>query len=474
MRRTKIVCTVGPAIDSEEMLRKIVEAGADVLRLNFSHETPREHRARVQRIRSVEEQVAKPLTILQDLPGPKIRIGSFREGPIYLAVGGRFTLTTEPVEGDKNRVSVNYPLLAREVQPGQHLLLADGLVELIIDEVAPPEIRCSVVLGGPLSNQKGISVPHGALSVPAFTDVDRSLLLEGLDMGVSMAALSFVRSVEDIARARNCLDTSHSDLPVMAKIEKPEAVAALSEILGVVDAVMVARGDLGVEIPFPEVPLVQKDIINQARATATPVITATQMLRSMVESPRPTRAEAADVANAVLDGTDAVMLSEESAMGAYPVEAVEALAAIAEAAEQRLFEETPFLDLPTNVDAGVSAAIGHSACVLSRDAGAEAIVCCTRTGSTARNVARHRPNTPIIAVSPNIETVRRMGLIWGVKPVLCDDFRSIDGMVQMSMDAVRDSTHMESGARVVIAGGSLDAGPGFTDFLRVAVLGSKQ
>ena len=470
MRRTKIVCTIGPATDSPDMLRRVVEAGADVLRLNFSHETPDDHRARVDRIRAVEQETGKPLAILQDLPGPKIRIGTFQDGPIQLMVGSRFTLTTEQAPGDRSRVSVNYPLLADEVRPGQHLLLADGLVELQIDEVFPPEIHCTVLLGGPLSNQKGVSVPHGALSISAFTERDRSLLIEGLSMGVSMAALSFVRSQKDIQGARLCLVDKGSDLPLMAKIEKPEAVDALNDILPIVDAVMVARGDLGVEIPFPEVPLVQKDIIHQARAAARPVITATQMLRSMVESPRPTRAEAADVANAVLDGTDAVMLSEESAMGAYPVEAVEALADIAEKAEERLFENRPFLDIPDREYSDISGAIGHSACVLARDAGAEAIVCCTRTGYTARLVARHRPAAPIIAVSPSMETVRRMSLIWGVKPVLCDDFRTIDGMIQMSLDAVRNSGWVSSGARVVIAGGSPDAGPGYTDFLRVAIL----
>ena len=325
MRRTKIVCTVGPAIDSEDRLRQVVEAGADVFRLNFSHGTPDEHRNRVAMIRAVERDLGKPIAILQDLPGPKIRIGTFQAGPIHLSVGAHFILTTEEVNGDKRRVSVNYKRLAEEVNPGQHLLLADGIIELHIDAVEPPEIHCTVILGGPLSNQKGISVPRGALSISAFTDRDRELLLEGIDMGVSMAALSFVRSEEDVLQARRLLAEHQSDLPLMAKIEKPEAVDKLDELLQCVDSLMVARGDLGVEIPFQEVPLIQKDIIYKSLCAARPVITATQMLRSMVESPRPTRAEAADVANAVLDGSDAVMLSEESAMGAYPVEAVRAL-----------------------------------------------------------------------------------------------------------------------------------------------------
>lgn len=470
MRRTKIVCTVGPAIDSSEMLRRIIEAGADVLRLNFSHQTPAEHRARVTRIREIEREVGKPIAILQDLPGPKIRIGTFQSRSIQLAVGARFTLTTADVPGDNQRVSVNYPQLANEVQPGQHLLLADGVVELQIDAVSPPDIHCTVLLGGQLSDQKGIAVPRGTLSVSAFTARDQTLLLEGLDMGVTMAALSFVRSPADIMAARRFLSERQTALPLMAKIEKPEAVDMLDEILEVADSIMVARGDLGVEIPFPEVPLIQKDIILKSRRAATPVITATQMLRSMVESPRPTRAEATDVANAVLDGTDAVMLSEESAMGAYPVEAVRALAAIAKAAESRMFLDRPFLDFPACDGASISAAIGYSACVLAHDAGAEAIVCCTRTGHTARLVARHRPATPIIAVSPSQETVRRLALVWGVKPVLSDEFKSIDGMIRMSLDAAQGSGWVAPDARVVITGGSPSAGPGHTDFLRVAEL----
>lgn len=468
MRRTKIVCTVGPACEETDLLRQLVEAGADVFRLNFSHGTPDQHRERVGRIRQVEQQTGKPLGILQDLPGPKIRIGTFQDGPVTLVVGERFILTTEPGVGDKQGVSVNYPLLANEILPGQHLLLADGGIELLIDVVDPPEIRCTVLLGGLLSNQKGVSAPRAALSVSAFTDRDRGLLIKGIEMGVSMAALSFVRSSQDILAARAFLAENGVCLPLMAKIEKPEAVDNLDDILRNVDSIMVARGDLGVEIPFADVPLVQKDIIRKALIAAKPVITATQMLRSMVESPRPTRAEATDVANAVLDGSDAVMLSEESAVGAYPVEALRALAMIAERAETRLFQERAFIDMPPSDQSDVSSAIGHAACVLARDAGAKAIVCCTRSGYTARLVARHRPSIPIIAISPNSETIRGMTLVWGVKPVLADEFHTTDGMTKNALDAARNAG-LASGERIVIAGGSPSAGPGFTDFLKVAV-----
>lgn len=470
MRRTKIVCTVGPAIDTPEMLRRVIEAGTDVLRLNFSHGTPAEHRTRIERIRQAEQEAGKRVAILQDLPGPKIRIGTFKDGPVQLAVGDRFTLTTEQVPGNQRRVSVNYPGLVEEVRPGQHLLIADGIIELLIESVSPPDIHCTVQLGGTLSNQKGIAVPRGALSVQAFTERDRALLLEGLDMGVTMAALSFVRSPDDMLAARRCLTEHGASLPLMAKIEKPEAVEALDDILKVVDSIMVARGDLGVEIPYSEVPFVQKDLILKSLKAARPVVTATQMLRSMVESPRPTRAEATDVANAVLDGTDAVMLSEESATGAYPVEAVTVLAHIAIKAEARLFAQRPYIDVLPREQADISEGIGHAACVLAHDAGAEAIVCCTRTGYTARLVARHRPATPIIAVSPSESTVRRLNLVWGVRPFLCDDFESIDGMIRLSLDTARASGVVKPGGRIVIAGGSPAAGPGHTDFLRVAVV----
>ena len=470
MRRTKIVCTVGPAIDTPEMIRRVLEAGVDVFRLNFSHGSPNDHRNSVQLIRSAAAELGKPVAILQDLPGPKIRIGTFGNGPVRLEAGDRFTLTTAPVAGDRNRVTVNYARLAGEVHPGQRLLLADGLVELNIETVKPPDIRCKVLLGGTLSDHKGITVPRGATGIAAFTHKDQELLLEGLDMGVDMAALSFVRNREDVSSARKLLDSRGSSLPLMAKIEKPEAVDALDDILPAVEALMVARGDLGVEIPYQDVPLVQKDIIAKALHAARPVVTATQMLRSMVESPRPTRAEAADVANAVLDGSDAVMLSEESATGAYPVEAVRALAAIAEQAEARLFQrESDGMRGPFEMH-GISGAISHASCVLAREARAKAIVCCTRSGHTARVAARHRISVPIIAVSPDEATVRRLALVWGVKPLLCDEFESTDGMIRTSTDAAREAGGLSRGDHIVIVGGSPAAGPGHTDFLRVAAV----
>lgn len=470
MRRTKIVCTIGPATAATDKLRDIIRAGADILRLNFSHGTIAEHQETARRIQAVAAELGKPVAILQDLPGPKIRLGAFRDGTIQLQPGDAFSLTTADVLGDASRVSVNYPSLANEVRPGQILLLADGAIELQIHDVRPPNIDCRVIHGGELSNHKGVTVPRGALTLDAFTAQDRTLLLAGLDMGIDLVALSFVRSPGDIVTVREFLAQRQPDMPIMAKIEKPEALDVLDDILAVTDAVMLARGDLGVELSPAEVPLVQKDVIAKAVRAAKPVITATQMLRSMVENPRPTRAEAADVANAVLDGSDAVMLSEESAVGAYPVEAVKTLAAIAIKAEQRLIAQRSPTILADHQGLSTSAAIGHAACVLAHEAGAKAIVCCTRTGRTAQLVAKHRPATPIIAVCRHATTVRRLMLTWGVTPVLTADYDSLDAMVQEALVAALRTGLVRMGDKVVITGGAPSAPPGRTDFLRVATV----
>jgi len=470
VRRTKIVCTIGPATETPAKLREIIEAGADVLRLNYSHGTPEEHQVRAQAIRGVAAELGKPVAILQDLPGPKIRLGTFRSGRIELHSGDLFTLTTEQVEGNERRASVNYPKLATEIRAGQSILLADGHVELKIESIRKPDIHCRVLSGGVLSNYKGVNVPRGALSIKAFTQQDRKLLLAGLETGVDMTALSFVRSSKDVASARRFLKTHKANLPLMAKIEKPEAVDAIDEVISAVDAVMVARGDLGVEIPAADVPIVQKDIIAKSVRQAKPVVTATQMLRSMVESPRPTRAEAADVANAVLDGTDAVMLSEETAVGAYPVEAVKTIAQIAERAETRLFIQSPFTTLLPPEPGNISDAIGHAACLLAYSAGAQAIICFTRTGKTAQLVAKHRSKTPIIAVSPSQDTVHRLMLTWGVFPLLSEEFESTSMMVATCLKLARESGVVSPGNRVVVVGGASSTQPGQTDFLRISLV----
>ncbi|GIX47259.1 MAG: hypothetical protein KatS3mg131_1470 [Candidatus Tectimicrobiota bacterium] len=343
-------------------------------------------------------------------------------------------------------------------------------MELRIEAVSPPEIHCRVVVGGVLSSHKGVTVPRGALSLAAFTPQDQEHLRVGLALGADIVALSFVRSPADIAALRAFLAEHQAEVPVMAKIEKPEALDVFDALLASVDAVMVARGDLGVEVPLAEVPLIQKRLVHQAVQAAKPVVVATQMLRSMVDNPRPTRAEAADVANAVFDGADALMLSEETAVGAYPVAAVRVMADIVAAAERHWLAQRGTTFFATPETCSPSAALAHAACLLALEARAAAIVCCTRTGRTAQLVARHRPRTPIVAVSPAASTVRRLMLTWGVVPVQAEGFTSTDAMLQAALAAARQSGVVQPGERVVVVGGAPTAPPGHTDFLRLAVV----
>lgn len=470
MRRTKIICTVGPASESAEMLRKLVEAGTDIFRLNFSHGTVSEHQSIIRRIRVVEEETGKPVAILQDLPGPKIRLGVFKDGSVELHAGERFRLTTEDVPGDHESASVSYAKLPDEVRPGQSILLADGTVEFAVESVAPREIVCRVVLGGVLTNHKGVNAVGGSSSLPAFTERDQKLLLSGLEASVDLVAISFVRSPADVQSARGFLAARQANLPLMAKIEKLESLDRIDEILAVADSIMVARGDLGIEVPTAQVPHIQKELISKAMQAAKPVVTATQMLRSMVENPRPTRAEVADIANAVLDGSDALMLSEESAVGAHPVEAVRVMAETAEVAEGRLFARRPFVALSPSDNVSSSEAVAHAASLVAHQAKATAIICCTRTGQTARLVAKYRPAQPIIAVTPEPQTVRPLMLVWGVQPFLLEEFTSIDAMIKAAIDLAFKKGIVTPGNKVVIVAAAPYTPPGETDFLRVATL----
>ena len=470
MRRTKIICTVGPATESAEMLRKLVEAGTDVFRLNFSHGTVSEHQSIIRRIRVVEEETGKAVAILQDLPGPKIRLGVFKDGSVELQAGDRFRLTTDEITGDHESASVSYAKLPDEVRPGQSILLADGTVEFAVESVVPREIVCRVVLGGVLTNHKGVNAVGGSSSLSAFTERDQRLLLSGLEAGVDVVALSFVRSPADIKSARSFLAARQANLPVMAKIENLESLDIIAEILAVADSIMVARGDLGIEVPITQVPHIQKELISKANQAAKPVVTATQMLRSMVENPRPSRAEVSDIANAVLDGSDALMLSEESAVGAYPVEAVKVLADTAEVAEDRLFARRPFVSLCPTDRVSASESIAHAASLVAHQAKAAAIICCTRTGQTARLVAKYRPAQPIVAVTPEPQTVRPLMLVWGVQPFLLEEFTSIDAMIKAAMDLAFKKGIVMVGNKVVIVAGAPYSPPGQADFLRIATV----
>jgi len=448
-RRTKIVATLGPASLSEETLRELVRAGVDVFRLNFSHGTPEEHRQTIGLIRRICRELDTEVGVLQDLPGPKVRLGPVAEG-VVLRPGDRFVLTVEQVVGDQCRASVSHPELIQDVRPGDRVLLADGQVELRVLQTTDREALCEVLSGGPLASHKGVNVPRG-LRLGALTQEDRFYLRLGAQWGVDLVALSFVSSARDIQEARRILqEVGAGDIPLIAKIERAEALDRIDEILGEADGLMVARGDLGVEIPQEEVPLVQKELIGRANVLGRPVVTATQMLRSMVDSPRPTRAEVTDVANAVLDGTDALMLSEETAIGRWPLLTVQTMDAIARAAERKLLERPLAQHLPGR---SIEEAISHAACTMAQDLKAALIVTPTESGATARNVARWRPAPPILAISPSEATIRRLKLCWGVVPRRSERFRDFDHMMEQARRLALESGMAAPGQTVVFTAG---------------------
>lgn len=465
--RTKIVCTIGPASDSPEALRALVESGMSVARLNFSHGTHEEHEKKIQTIRQVSAELGKPVAVLQDLSGPKIRVGPIPDPGVRLEAGRPFVLTTYEVEGTAERVSVSYPGLSHEVNPGDRILLADGFMELKVTGVTGSEIQTEVITGGLLSAHKGINLPTGTIRVPSLTDKDHEDLLFGLRCGVDYVALSFVRKAEDILRVKDLISGENKRIPVIAKIEKHEAISSIDEVMEVSDGIMVARGDLGVEIPLEKVPGVQKMLIRKANMAGKPVITATQMLRSMVDSPRPTRAEATDVANAVLDGTDAVMLSEETAAGRYPVEAVRFMSSIILSAESQ-YPHTKYLKMMPHKT--IPESVAHASCALADHLDASAIVTPSQSGKTAGYVSRFRPKTPIIALSPNPSTVKALTLHWGCLSRLVPDPRDTDDMFEKASEAALETGLVRKGDLVVITAGHPVWVAGTTNMLRVVRL----
>jgi pyruvate kinase len=471
LRRTKIVATVGPAISSPEMMRAAIEAGATTLRLNFSHGTHDDHKRSIRLIRQLSYELNRPVGILQDLQGPKIRLGKFAEGPITLKKGDSFTLTSRDIPGTQSESSVTYETLAQEVPCGATILLDDGRVEMKVESVdlAGCALHCRVVVGGPLSNSKGVNFPGVYLSIKAMTDKDRRDLVFGLDQGVDWVALSFVRNPDDIREIKDLIAASGKNVPVIAKIEKHEAIEQMEEILELCDGVMVARGDLGVELPAEDVPMLQKRLIATANRLGIPVITATQMLDSMVNSPRPTRAEISDVANAILDGTDAVMLSNETAVGNYAIEAVGTMARIAARIDQERhlwpswMTETPS---ERSIPNAISAAVAQIAIQLN----AKAILSLTKTGATARNVSKFRPNIPILAVTPHVEIARQLQMVWGVQPLLVLNLPSVTQTFQASINSALEKSYVSEGDLVVMTAGTLQNVSGSTDLIKVELV----
>ncbi len=453
MARTKIVCTIGPATRSPQVLKRLILSGMDVARLNFSHGTHAEYLVVIRFIRRLSREVGRPVAILQDLAGPKIRIGEISSGQVILKPGARFTLTSRRVPGNDGQASVTYSGLPREVRPGDSLLLSDGALELAVLSHTAEDIVCRVVIGGPLSSHKGINVPTRSLKIPSLTAKDRKDLAFGIKHGVDFVALSFVRKEGDILQARRFIESRGASIPIVAKIEKHEALDHIDRIISAADGIMVARGDLGVETPLENVPQVQKMLIRKANQSAKPVITATQMLRSMVDNPRPTRAEVTDVANAVFDGTDAVMLSEETAVGRYPVEAVRTMAKVAADAESAFPYEAwtrKWDDAPVRT---LAEAVALSACALAESIRAACLITFTSSGSTARLVSRCRPACCIAAPTPHSRTYRRLALVWGVVPILSRRLKTADAMIRQARRAVLKARIAARGENVVITAG---------------------
>ncbi len=462
--KTKIVCTIGPASRSPAVIRKLIHSGMNVARLNFSHGTHSEHLENIHSIRALSEELGEPVAILQDLCGPKIRVGKVRKPGIRLEPGQTFILTNEPILGTQKRVSVSYHDLPLEVKAGDRILLADGMMELLVKQTRQTEIQCEVITGGILTSSKGINLPTGTIRADFLTGKDETDLLFGLQNDVDYVALSFVRRMDDILRVRDIIESENKDTPIIAKIEKHEALDNIDEIINVSDGIMVARGDLGVEIPLENVPVIQKMLVRKASAMGKPVIIATQMLRSMVDSPRPTRAEAADVANAVLDGADAVMLSEETAIGNFPVEAVQFMSRIARNAVEH-FPNEKYLQLMPKKK--VSESVAYASCVLAGLLDASAIIATTRSGSTARHISRFKPNTKIIALSPDKATVRRLALYWGCIPRLIEDVKDTDEMIDKAAGSALESGSVSKGDIVVITAGHPVYVSGTTNMLKV-------
>ena len=470
LRRTKIVATLGPASSDRAIIARLFEAGADVFRINMSHTSHERMRELVTIIRGIESDYDRPIGILVDLQGPKLRVGKFTDGAVMLSNGDTFILDSDPAPGDAHRVHLPHPEIFGAVEPGHSLLLDDGKVRLKVSEATAMRITTSVVVGGKLSDRKGVSLPDATLPFSALAPKDRSDLEAALDVGIDWLALSFIQRPEDIAEGKKL---ARGRASVMAKIEKPQAMNRLAEILELSDAIMVARGDLGVELPLEKVPSSQKKMTRMARYAGKPVVVATQMLESMITSPVPTRAEVSDVATAIYEGADAVMLSAESAAGQYPIEAVSMMNRIAiEVENDELFR--PIIEAQHAAPEATGAdAIADAARQIADTLDLSAVVCWTASGSTGLRVARERPKPPIVAISPNLSTGRRLSLVWGIHCVVAQDARDQDDMVGRACRIAFKEGFAKAGQRVIIVAGVPLGTPGATNMLRIAFVGSE-
>lgn len=471
MRRTKIVCTIGPSIDTADKMAEIIEAGMDVARLNLSHGKREDHFRRMDLIREVSRQLKRTVAILVDTRGPEVRTGPLQEETVFLADGQNLILTAARITGDRYKVSVTYPGLPKDLAPGRTILIDDGLLKLKVIEVSGDEILCTVIHGGELRSYKGLNMPGTTLNLPALGPLDREDLKYYLEQEIHFIASSFTRTREDVLEIRRLVEKVQGEAMIIPKIESREGMENFQAILEVSDGIMVARGDLGVELPTEEVPLLQKEIIYKCNRAGKPVITATQMLDSMIRNPRPTRAEASDVANAIFDGTDAVMLSGETAVGRFPVEAVSTMSRIAVRIEQALQYKQILKGLEQAMDKTVTDAISYATCHTAQELGADAIITSTQTGQTARMVSKYKPRSPIIAVTSRRRVAAQLALTWGVSPVLCPPVESTDEMYAAATCAALQGQLLREGALVVFTAGVPAGVSGTTNLLRVETIG---
>lgn len=473
MRKTKIVCTIGPASENEEMLTMLINAGMNVARLNFSHGDHEEHKKRIDTIKKVRKRLQKPVAIMLDTKGPEVRLGSFQDGTAEIRTGDKFTLTIEEVLGDSTRCTISYKELPKEVVEGTKILIADGLIELRAVGKTDTEVICQVINGGTLANRKNVNIPGATSKLPAITQKDISDLIFGIENEIDFVAASFIRKAADVLEIRKILEENHGEfINIISKIENQEGVDNIDEILKVSDGLMVARGDLGVELPAEEIPLTQKMLIKKANDAGKPVITATQMLDSMIRNPRPTRAEVTDIANSILDGTDAIMLSGETAAGKFPIEAVRTMSTIAERTEQDLDYTRTLSSLANRNGVTVANAISHASCYTAYELGAAAIITPTESGSTARMVSKFRPQAPIIATTFEEKILRKLCLSFGVFPLIIKPVDSTDDLIEQSVNQAIAYEYINSGDLVVITAGVPAGVAGTTNLIKVHIVGN--
>ncbi|MGN0395182.1 MAG: pyruvate kinase, partial [Coprococcus sp.] len=472
MRKTKIICTLGPATDDDEVLRKLMIEGMDVARFNFSHGDHAQHKRNKERIVRLREELNIPVATLLDTKGPEIRVRDFENGKIELKPGQKFTLTTDEIIGNEEKVSITYKNLVNDVSVGNTILIDDGLINMVVEEVTDKDIVCRVENGGPVSNHKGVNVPRVNLTMPYISDVDRDDIIFGIENDFDFIAASFVRTADDVLEIRKILDEHGCDnINIISKIENMQGVENIDEIIRVSDGIMVARGDMGVEIPLEEVPVIQKMIIKKVYNADKQVITATQMLDSMMKNPRPTRAEATDVANAIYDGTSAIMLSGETAAGKYPVKALHTMIKIAERAEKDIDYIKRFFNRESIKNPDVTSAISHATCTTAIDLDAAAIITVTKSGKTARMISKYRPDCPIIGCTPIEKVSRQLNLSWGVHPLVIGEETNTDDLFDHAVEAARQAGYVKNGEVTVITAGVPLGITGTTNLIKVHVVG---